>query len=57
MSPTRENFSQKDGQRVSDRGCFGIHWPDIDEDLSTEDLLRGVLHLEVPLLSASPARG
>ena len=21
---------------------FGIHWPDVDEDLSTADLLRGV---------------
>ena len=23
-------------------GGFGIHWPDLDEDLSTEGLLRGV---------------
>jgi len=23
-------------------GGFGIHWPDIDEDLSTEGLLRGL---------------
>ena len=23
------------------RGGYGIHWPDIDEDLSTEGLLRG----------------
>jgi hypothetical protein len=23
-------------------GGFGIHWPEIDEDLSTEGLLRGV---------------
>jgi len=23
------------------RGGFGIHWPDVDEDLSTEGLLRG----------------
>jgi len=22
-------------------GGYGIHWPDIDEDLSTEGLLRG----------------
>ena len=22
-------------------GCYGIHWPDLDEDLSTEGLLRG----------------
>ena len=26
--------------RVSGGG-FGIHWPDVDEDLSTEGLLRG----------------
>lgn len=24
-------------------GGFGIHWPDVDEDLSTEGLLRGAL--------------
>ena len=23
------------------RGGYGIHWPDLDEDLSTEGLLRG----------------
>ncbi len=23
-------------------GGFGIHWPDVDEDLSTDGLLRGV---------------
>jgi len=23
-------------------GGYGIHWPDVDEDLSTEGLLRGV---------------
>ena len=28
--------------RVSGGG-FGIHWPDLDEDLSTEGLLRGAL--------------
>lgn len=22
-------------------GCYGIHWEDVDEDLSTEGLLRG----------------
>lgn len=22
-------------------GCYGIHWPSIDEDVSTEGLLRG----------------
>ena len=24
-------------------GGYGIHWPEIDEDLSTEGLLRGLL--------------
>ena len=31
-------------QRVNWEKCgggFGIHWPDVDEDLSTEGLLRG----------------
>ena len=23
-------------------GCFGIHWEEIDEDLSTKGLLRGI---------------
>ncbi len=23
--------------------CYGIHWPDIDEDLTTQGLLRGSL--------------
>jgi hypothetical protein len=26
-------------------GGYGIHWPDLDEDLSTEGLLRGLPHL------------
>ena len=32
------------GQRTNWQICgggYGIHWPDIDEDLSTEGLLRG----------------
>jgi len=32
------------GQRDNWRRCaggYGIHWPDIDEDVSTEGLLRG----------------
>lgn len=32
------------GQRAHWEKCaagFGIHWPDLDEDLSTEGLLRG----------------
>ncbi len=28
-------------------GGYGIHWPDIDEDLSTEDMLRGAPAPEV----------
>jgi Protein of unknown function (DUF2442) len=31
---------QRMNWRVSGAG-YGIHWPDIDEDLSTEGLLRG----------------
>jgi hypothetical protein len=31
---------QRENWRVAGAG-FGIHWPDIDEDLSTEGLLRG----------------
>lgn len=31
---------QRDNWQISG-GSYGIHWPDIDEDLSTEGLLRG----------------
>ena len=31
---------QRENWQISG-GAFGIHWPDIDEDLSTEGLLRG----------------
>lgn len=31
---------QRNNWRVSAAG-YGIHWPDVDEDLSTEGLLRG----------------
>jgi Protein of unknown function (DUF2442) len=31
---------QRSHWKISGAG-YGIHWPDIDEDLSTEDLLRG----------------
>lgn len=31
---------QRENWQISGSG-FGIHWPDIDEDLSTEGLLRG----------------
>jgi Protein of unknown function (DUF2442) len=30
-------------------GGYGIHWPDVDEDLSTEGLLRGAPAPPVPL--------
>ncbi len=33
-------------------GGYGIHWPDVDEDLSTEGLLRGA---PAPRKSASEA--
>nr|WP_184042615.1 DUF2442 domain-containing protein [Roseospira visakhapatnamensis] len=35
---------------------YGIHWPDIDEDLSTEGLLRGA-RAPKPRLETKPARG
>lgn len=34
-------------------GGFGIHWPDIDEDLSTDGLLRGV---PAPNASQKPSK-
>jgi hypothetical protein len=45
-----------DEQRASWRvagGGFGIHWPDIDEDLSTAGLLRGS---PAPRASVAPPR-
>ena len=30
-------------------GGYGIHWPDVDEDLSTEGMLRGALAPRRPL--------
>lgn len=42
VNPRLANASQKareNGQTSG--GGYGIHWPDIDEDLSTEVLLRG----------------
>lgn len=32
--------NQRSNWRIAGGG-FGIHWPDLDEDLSTEGLLRG----------------
>ncbi len=34
-------------------GGYGIHWPDIDEDLSTEGLLRGAPAPRAPKLPGS----
>jgi|ERR1700722_6616028 hypothetical protein len=34
-------LEQRKNWRVAGAG-FGIHWPDLDEDLSTEGLLRGI---------------
>jgi hypothetical protein len=35
-------------------GGYGIHWPDIDEDLSTEGLLRGAPAPKSQFLQAKP---
>lgn len=35
-------------------GGFGIHWPDVDEDLTTEGLLRGAPAPGVAALAAMP---
>jgi hypothetical protein len=35
-------IAQRKNWRVAGGG-YGIHWPDLDEDLSTEGLLRGTL--------------
>jgi hypothetical protein len=32
---------QRDNWKIASAG-FGIHWPDLDEDLSTEGLLKGI---------------
>ena len=33
---------------------YGIHWPDIDEDLSTEGLLRGIPAPKSQFIEAKP---
>lgn len=33
--------TQRDKWEIAGGG-FGIHWPDVDEDLSTEGLLKGI---------------
>jgi hypothetical protein len=42
---------QRSNWRISGAG-YGIHWPDLDEDLSTEGLLRGAPAASQP----APAR-
>jgi hypothetical protein len=40
--PRLAKASQRDRENwQTSGGGYGIHWPDIDEDLSTEGLLRG----------------
>jgi hypothetical protein len=39
---------QRSNWKISSGG-YGIHWPDIDEDLSTEGLLRGAPAPRQPL--------
>lgn len=50
--PRLASASQKAREnRETSGGGFGIHWPDIDEDLSTEGLLRGA---PAPPLNGKP---
>ena len=42
---------QRDHWEVSGGG-YGIHWPDVDEDLSTEGLLRGSPAPRTPFIEA-----
>lgn len=43
---------QRSNWEISGAG-FGIHWPDLDEDLSTEGLLRGAPAARRPSVKAS----
>lgn len=40
--------AQRKNWRISGGG-YGIHWPDVDEDLSTEGLLRGAPAPKAPV--------
>lgn len=46
---------QRANWRVAGAG-FGIHWPDMDEDLSTAGLLRGAPAPRDPSAAESPTR-
>ena len=51
--------AQRKNWRVAGGG-YGIHWPDVDEDLSTEGLLRGApapRGTQVPRQSSTSLRG
>ncbi len=49
LNATKE---QRKNWRISGGG-YGIHWEDVDEDLSTEGLLRGAPAPHQPLAKAS----
>ncbi len=49
LNATKE---QRKNWRISGGG-YGIHWEDVDEDLSTEGLLRGAPAPRQPLAKAS----
>jgi hypothetical protein len=42
------NPERRGSWKISSAG-YGVHWPDVDEDLSTEGLLRGVSAAPEPL--------
>lgn len=44
--------SQRKNWKIAGGG-YGIHWPDIDEDLSTEGLLRGAPAPKAPISAAT----
>ncbi|MGH9204607.1 MAG: DUF2442 domain-containing protein [Vicinamibacterales bacterium] len=46
--------AQRANWRVAGGG-FGIHWPDIDEDLSTDGLLRGAPAARTSVAGRQPA--
>jgi hypothetical protein len=53
--PRLLNASQEQRDRWEPSGGgYGIHWPDIDEDLSTEGLLRGAPAPKSQFLEAKP---
>ena len=43
--------NQRDNWQIAGAG-FGIHWPDVDEDLSVEGLLRGAPSPQAKALSS-----